>query len=374
MKRILIILFISLLTSIGYSQDIKSILRTYNTFNPNDSLSLFFRIENINFFKNNEYKSDITDGYTLIGGFIKPQLVYYLNSKIRLSIGANLLKYSGKDKFSKSTLLLAAIFKPNEKETWILGNLNNDNNHDLPEFLSISEKFYTGDFETGFQYLFKGERLKVDCWIDWENFIEKNDPDQEKFTFGYSMNYTFSKNNSLNIFSIPLYVLINHKGGEIDTSDDPVSTISNLAIGLNYKRVINARTLKYLNFNILFTAFGDHTKEKISIIDDGGGIYTTISAETKIGDFMIGYWYSKNYFSSYGLDIFHSVSRFDTQYYTKRRNLLNLKYTCRYNIGKNATIGGSIENYFDFTNYKNNISASVFLVLNSNIFIKKLKK
>ncbi len=228
--------------------------------------------------------------------------------------------------------------------------------------------------ETGFQYLYNDEKFKLDCWIDWENFIEQNSPEQERFTFGLKMNYIFSKTNSSNIISLPLFILINHKGGEIDISDAPVSTISNMAIGLNYKRIINTETIKYLNFNILFTAFEDHTKESISLIDDGGGIYTTLSSDTRIGCFMVGYWYSKNYFSTYGLDIFHSVSRFDTQFYTKRRNLLNLKYTCRYNLGENATIGGSIENYFDFTNDKNNISASVFLVLNSNILIKKLKK
>lgn len=373
-NSILLILFLFLLNTSVFGQDINLIFKNFNEFSPQDSSSLLFRIENINFFKNNEYESDITEGYTLTGGLIKPQMVYYLNSKLRLSIGASMLKYSGQDKLNKSTLLLSAVFKPNRKQTFIFGNINNDHNHGLPEFMVLSEKFYTGNFETGIQYLYKGEKLNMDCWLDWENFIEKHDTIQEKFTVGLALNYFLNKKNSRNILSIPLYISISHKGGEIDKSDKPASTISNIAVGINYRRLINTTAFTSIDFNVLFSVYNDHKKELLPQFNKGNGIYTTLNTNTRIGDFMIGYWHSKNYFSQYGLDIFHSVSSFDTQFYERNRNLLNFKYTYRYKIGKNSTIGGSIEDYLDLTNNRNNMSASVFLVLNTNIFIKKLKK
>ena len=57
--------------------------------------TLSFRIENSNFFKNNEYFNDIIQGYTLIGWFINPKLIYYPAKNAKIEAGIHFLKYSG---------------------------------------------------------------------------------------------------------------------------------------------------------------------------------------------------------------------------------------------------------------------------------------
>lgn len=346
--------------------------RTFNNFAPNSSESLLFRVENINFFKNNEYKSDNTEGYTLTGGVIAPHFVYYLNDKLRLSAGARLLKYSGQEKINKASLLLSAMYKPNNKLSIILGNINNNDNHSLPEYMASTERYYTENGESGLQFIFKSKTLEMDSWINWENFIERNDSLKEKFTLGLSSRLFLNSRDSDNTLSIPLYLTINHKGGEIDISEEPASTISNIAIGLEYEKRWENNFIKNLGTSLMFTKFKSHKGTYISHFNSGSAIYAKIGLNSRIGDFIAGYWHSKDYFSLHGLDIFHSVSSFDAQLYDKNRKLLNLKYIYRHDIGKDSSIVFSLEDYYDIDNSKNNISASVFLIINTNIFIKKL--
>ena len=44
--------------------------------------SLYLKFENTGFFKNNEFKSSLADGYTLTGNWIRPKLVYLASEKI----------------------------------------------------------------------------------------------------------------------------------------------------------------------------------------------------------------------------------------------------------------------------------------------------
>ncbi len=55
---------------------------TYPEFVEGQENKLFFRLENNNFFKNNEYFGDYTEGYTLIGYTIQPTFMYYAGKKL----------------------------------------------------------------------------------------------------------------------------------------------------------------------------------------------------------------------------------------------------------------------------------------------------
>ena len=50
---------------------------------------LYLNFRNISFIRNNEYSNPVTEGYTLIGWFIQPELVYRPAQKVELRLGAH---------------------------------------------------------------------------------------------------------------------------------------------------------------------------------------------------------------------------------------------------------------------------------------------
>ena len=59
------------------AQRAEHVYRTDYHINPENDGALFFELDNISFFKNNEYAGSMMDGYTLPGLWVQPKLVYY---------------------------------------------------------------------------------------------------------------------------------------------------------------------------------------------------------------------------------------------------------------------------------------------------------
>lgn len=375
MRLVLLIFLFITLADLGHAQNITDVLQNYQKFNPKDSNKLFIRVEYLNFFKNNEYKSANTAGYTLLGAFIRPQLSYYYDRKIRFSIGINLLKYSGQDNFKEITPYLSAIYSPNKTHTLIFGNLNNDRNHGLLDYANLTEKYYTSPPETGFQYILNSERLYLDTWINWEKFIEKDDPFQEEFTYGFFTKTKLFKFNEYSNLYMPINGLFKHTGGEIDTSDKAVSTIYYLASGVEFKQNYEQEAIiTDFSIGIHYIMFSKTLRKNENEPKITSNFYSNSTLQTRYGNLTLGYCLFDNYFNPNGLDIFWSVSSFDPDYHQKIRRLGIIKYSFKYNIDSEILIGGGIDNYLDINERKNNFSTSIFLVINSNFFIKKYKK
>ena len=60
-------------------------------------------LDNITFFKDNEYAGRLQKGYTLPGFWLQPKLVYYPLSNVKLELGAHLLRYWGSDRYPDGT-------------------------------------------------------------------------------------------------------------------------------------------------------------------------------------------------------------------------------------------------------------------------------
>ena len=64
-----------------------------NSTEVKDSNALYFNFSNANFLWNNEFFSDIIEGYTLIGYHVTPQLQYHFSPNFKIDAGAHFLKY-----------------------------------------------------------------------------------------------------------------------------------------------------------------------------------------------------------------------------------------------------------------------------------------
>ena len=65
----------------------------------NDLNVLFLKVDNLNFFKDNEFKAEKVSGYTLPGFRLSPKLSLALHKNILLEAGVHLLNYWGANKY-----------------------------------------------------------------------------------------------------------------------------------------------------------------------------------------------------------------------------------------------------------------------------------
>lgn len=157
---------------------------------PETEGDLYVNFRNMNFVKNNEYSNPITEGYTLIGYFIQPELVYQPDEKITLRLGAHMLSYSGTGKFSLIKPLFSTAWHFSENTSFTIGSLSGSDSHKMFDPHFNRERVYNAFSEDGLQLRSSGDRFFSDTWLSWENYIFKGDNDREVFTAGESFRYS----------------------------------------------------------------------------------------------------------------------------------------------------------------------------------------
>ncbi len=335
--------------------------------------SIVFRIENSNFFKNNEYFNDIIQGYTLVGWFINPKFIYYPAKNAKIEAGVHFLKYSGEDNFTSVLPTLSFQYKINQSIDVILGTLYGSTNHSMIEPIFHYEYFFTDNVENGLQFLFNTKRYQGDIWINWQEFIFKGDDNQEIFTMGISNRFLISKKESQHQFSIPLQLLFVHQGGQINETSQKLITINNDAIGLSYEYRFSNSFFETIGAEQYYLIYNDMSGTNPFTYLLGYGIYSNIFA--KAGDFYASasWWYGDHYISLRGHPIYQSKSNYYTNYYEEKRALLTGRLMYEKEVIKGLNIGAGLELYFDLYNYSTDYWYMFYINFNRDFFLKKLK-
>ena len=335
--------------------------------------SISFRIENSNIFKNNEYFNDIIQGYTLIGWFINPKIIYYPAKNAKIEAGIHFLKYSGEDNFTSILPTLSFQYKINQSIDVILGTLYGSANHSMIEPIFRYEYFFTDNIENGLQFLFNTKRYKGDVWINWQEFIFKGDDKQEIFTMGISNRFFISNKESQHQISIPLQLLFVHQGGQINETNKKLITINNDAIGLSYEYRFSNRFLEKIGAEQYYLIYNDMSGTNPFSYLLGYGIYSNIFA--KAGDFYANasWWYGDHYISLRGHPVFQSKSTHYTNHYEKQRALLTGRIMYEKKVIKGLNIGTGLELYFDLYNYSTDYWYMFYINFNRDFFLKRLK-
>jgi hypothetical protein len=345
----------------------------FKKFKKNDAEKLFLRFENLNFVKNDEYNSNYIEGATNIGYIATPKLVYYPNSLIRIEAGARFQKFSGKNKYNKIEPVFSAIYRASSKSKIILGSLNQDNNHNLSAPLFDPDSYFMKKNENGLQYQYQSSKLRLDTWINWEQFIMDNDPFQEKFTVGVSGRWQINSINRKNQLYFPFEALVTHRGGEIDSSKDNIQTLTNISTGFEYNKKFENRRLKSLNFKYRFYSFIDNSSVKEFTYKKGFAHYPQIEFKTKKSSINLGYWNGYRFIASRGHEIFQSISIDNPNLGQERRQIATFNYYYDNQISKGIHLGGKLDIFHDITKTKTDYIAAIYLRITGNFFLKKVK-
>lgn len=326
-RSVIIWLIICLATPPLQAQLIERICYNDYQIDPAKAGRLSIEVDNICFFKDNEFAGPVMKGYTLPGFWLQPKGVFFPLKNIKLELGLHALVYSGAYKYPNYSYQDIAQWKGNQFQrgshilpyfraqlklsnfNLVWGNLYGGSNHNLISPLYNPELNLTADPETGFQLLYDIRPLHIDAWINWQSFIFRQDTHQEAFTIGLSSQIKFNAPASRTHFYLPVQMTIQHRGGEIDTLyTNSVHTLMNGSIGAGVTWNLNHKYLRQINLETDVLGYYQQNGE-LWPLNKGYALYMKASAGIT-EDFGIegGYFFGKDFISLFGIPYFGTIS------------------------------------------------------------------
>jgi hypothetical protein len=374
MKILIPILFLLLSVVHVSGQTLPSLYQPYKTTDTTEAGALNFRIESVGFFQNNEYLGNFLDGYTLPGFMFRPKLTFSPTKDLYIEAGAHLLKYSGRDQVSFALPWFSLRYNFSDRLSAVVGNLNQNNEHGLLEQLWEPERIYTDKPESGLQFLYSDKNLNAQTWVNWEQFIQKNDPFQERFTVGITAGYSVLNNSDLSL-KIPVQILFYHQGGEININPDGprprVQTHANFVAGWNLALNVGER-VKTLNLNGYWLGYNAVTKDTNTLpFSNGHAWLTEASARTNHSTFSLSYWNAYQFIAPQGRILYQSVSDNIPGFSRAERSMVSAKYFWQKKIAKAASVAFQVESYLDTQTGDLSYSYGFFVLLDAELLLKR---
>lgn len=288
---------------------------------------LSVELDNISFFKDNEFTGSVMKGYTLPGMWLQPKAVFYPLHNMKMELGMHALIYDGAYKYPNYAYQDIAEWKGGQYQkgfhllpffraqlalphvNFVFGDIYGGDNHRLILPLYNPELNLTSDPEMGFQILFDATHWHLDSWVNWQSFIFNDDTHHEAFTFGLSSFYKLNDEESKVHTYFPLQITIQHRGGEQDTvSTNRVQTLMNGSIGGGLTWNTGCQSFKHVNLEAHLLGYYQQSGHKWPLTK-GWAWYT--QATVDLGSYLrfrAGYFYGDNFISLFGIPYFGTVS------------------------------------------------------------------
>lgn len=346
-----------------------------------DTATIGLRLDAMTFFDNKEFTSNIKKGYTLPGLYIEPALEYTYGA-FDLRAGIHTAYLAGADTAKRLIPTLLIAYSPTPWFELQLGTLPRSLRR-LPEPLYKPEKLFISLPPTGLEFILNRPNVLANMWIDWERYIKHGSPFQEEFMVGLSGQY--STNGEANIqnpngFSSNLYAVITHAGGQIDTTNLPVTSVANIGIAAAFGLPLGTRT----SLGVRLSAYvsSDISPNPHLEFERGHALHGTIWLKTLKGLMAeAGYWQAKHFINPRGEELFGSVSTISSAFNQPHRQLITAQasYTVGPIGGFELRFGAGL--YADINQIKANSSQgaadyyyTLTLRYNGQLFRKKLTK
>ena len=272
-------------------------------------------------------------GYTLPGAWVNPKLSYIPLPNIKFEAGAYMLWYSGAYKYPNYAYQDIAHWKGKHYQNgihllpffrgqinignfnFVLGDIYGGSSHRLILPLYNPELDLTSDPESGFQVIYDTPRFHLDTWINWQSFIFESDTHQESFIAGATSEFKFNAPESRWHWYMPVQMVVQHRGGEIDDTDTGVETFMNGALGVGVVWNVNQGKLRRLSWEM--DALGYYQQAgKLWPFDRGWGWYTKVGADFKHLFVQAGAFGCNQFISLLGSPYMGAVStRYEGGYY-----------------------------------------------------------
>jgi len=367
------VLIVILFCSQVMAQDFQKFASLYKDQQEVKAGELNLRFESLGFFQNNEYLGNFVDGYTLPGALIRPKLTYAPTDKLYIELCGQMVKYSGKDKVQNLVTWFSARYQFTDRFSVITGNLDQNYQHGLLDQLWEPERMYTDHPESGLQFMYEDNKLKGQTWINWEQFIQQNDPYQEHFTAGMAIDYSLLQNAVLSV-NLPAQILFYHKGGEIDSSDLRVQTHSNVSAGIEMALNTGAKKIKTIHLNGYWLGYKAITEDSNTYpFKDGHAFLVETNFENQHSLLSFSYWDAFQFIAPKGQYLFQSVSDSNPDFIQPERSIVSAKYRWQQDITKGARAAFQLAGYMDIPTGDFSYSYGFYLLFSQDFLLSMVK-
>lgn len=382
--RILKVFFLLILLIVSYFSEAQvnnqALLHTIPLKEGNAN-EIRINVQALGFVKNNEYFNKIADGYTLFGYQLQPSVSYQPSKDVIIQAGVLLWKDFGAAGYEDIAPTFTIKLRRKQWEL-LFGTLEGNLNHGYIEPLYDFERLVTNRLEHGVQYKVNTNSLKLDAWVDWANMLYRGENDQEQINGGAALAILLLQRqgeqhpaDSLRV-TLPVQFTAQHKGGQIDASELPLTTLANAAVGIEVEKKYGRTFLHRLYTRNYLLGFKDFSGEKQLPFEQGHGLYVNIGADTNYSDVMLSYWHGNGYITELGGKLYQSASTTFKypEYREKKRELLILRLMKDFNIADDLSLSARLEPMLDFQNPKFEFASALYLNFNTSFFVAKPSK
>lgn len=377
MRKTYLLYLLSFILFIGnlHAQLNNSLLEHPIELNDSSKESVCLSIYSNSFFKNNEYFDDIAKGYTLFGTQLQTELSYIVNPNLRIQAGLYARKDFGNNNFTTIAPVFSVKFKKNGYSV-IMGTLEGNISHQMAEPIYNYERVILNHLENGLQFKIDKKKIWADTWINWEVQQYLNSSFQEQLSGGHSSKIKLFEQNNFTI-TLPLQLLISHKGGQLDLDTSSLKTIANTATGLilQYHSKHQSAFIQSIKSENYITSFNDLSPSKTLNFKKGNGLFLNVNAISKydIG-LSLGYWTGRNYLSSRGGDLFKSeASIYGTAGFIEpNRDLVFARLFYQRKILNALHVDIRFEPFYDLNNKVLQYSYSVYFTYKTDLSLVNL--
>jgi len=340
-----------------------------------DVRALKVEVESISFFRDNEFKSRLADGYSLPGLWVQPKLTYMPIKQIKLELGLQALIFNGANRYPNYVYHDIALWKGGQytkgahflpwfraqadfrRISIVLGNIYGGQNHGLIEPLFNPETDLTQDPEMGLQILWNRPHLHADVWLNWQSYIFREDTHQEAFTVGTTWRAMLNAPESRLHWFLPVQLVAQHRGGEQNVENRGVETIWNGAVGVGMRWNAAMRVLKSLTVEANALLSYQQTGH-LWPFKSGAAAHAAVNVGLwRFLDAGAGYFFAPRHFVSlYGNHFYSTLSTLDGQDYG-RLHTATAHVRFHHTFAKGYTLGADAE---AFQTWQGGESAFIF--------------
>lgn len=334
---------------------------------------LSLQVDNLNFFRNNEFFSGLTEGYTLLGFHITPSVMYHLRDKLAVKGGLHALKYSGREDFRKVSPYFALQYHFSPDFSMTIGSHSIKNRHRLVNPIFSVERKIDAYVENGLNFLYNKPDFFGNIWLDWEQFIYRNDPFREKFTAGGSFDWRVTSAASKVHFSIPLLVLMRHKGGQINVSGLPTASVFNYTSGAKLDYSFSNSFIRQAGLNLLYLGYRELSDKDINLYKNGNALYPAAEVRSEYSRLRIGYWHARKFYAPLGHPMFQNIALEDATSGKKKRRMITADLSYRRQLLEGVVVSVNWDNYINTGNGDWNYTYALSVRFKEDFFLKKLQ-
>lgn len=370
--KIRILVSLLFLSTSTYAQMDYPVFEDRTVIKPSDSEKLSLNLYTLSYLHNTEYFTNIPLSGTLFGYQIIPELRYQPTSRFVIRAGVYVQKEFGREKYT-SLLPTFSVKYQAKNSSYLLGNLEGNINHGFIEPIYDYKLLINERLENGFQFLVNTKPYVHDFYINWRKAIHLGDPFKEEFDIGYSAHFNVIEKPGFQL-KVPLQLLYSHKGGQIDSTDEPLTSLVNSAMGLALNFDFGKENfLQRIAFDNYYVNYRDISGVKRQPYNKGNGYLSHLLFGFKYFDIDMRYWDSHGFINPRGNTLFGSISEKYIGLTEKHRQLLLLSFIYNTPIFKGAQFNFRISPYRDFIEKKTEYSFEMYFSYQLGIFLTKLR-